>query len=152
MGNTYTKIMIEVKEKTKDLELNSVLDKIRNKQKLSEYELQFLCEFDSIPEIDHTNFSHLSKNQVFDKLTYLLSKSKKIICDLKDKDGKINEEIIKISNDFENDYCVLILKNNLSCKLFDNYFYKITYNFSKNFYTLEVQDEFYEKINVENED
>jgi len=144
--------MIGLGDRIKNMELDFVLDKIKQNKKLSQHELNFLCEFDSIPEIDHTDFSHLSKNQVFEKITYYLSKSKKVICDIKDKNGKINDEIVLISNDFENDHCLLRLKHGETCKLTDNYFYKITYIFEKNIYSLEVQDEFYEKIKISNED
>jgi hypothetical protein len=141
--------MTGVRENIKEFELNSVLEKIKMNKILTENEIKFLCEFDTIPEIDHANFSHLSKNQVFDKITYYLSKKKKVICDLKDKDGIINEQIISIVNDFENEYCVLYLKHDQICKIFDKFLYKITYNFQKDNYSLETQGEFYEKINIE---
>jgi len=143
--------MIEVNEKIKNSELNFVLDKIKQKIPLTQNELEFLCEFDNIPEIDHTDFSHLSKNQVYEKITYYLSNNKKVICDISDKDGIINDQIISTSNDFEKDFCVLYLKHGETCRLEDRYFYKITYNFPKNIYSLEIQDQFYEKINIDNE-
>jgi hypothetical protein len=39
-----------------------------------------------------------------------------------------------------------------TCKIEDKNFYKITYYFEKNIYSLEIQDEFYEKITIQNED
>lgn len=144
--------MSEVNNRIKNLELDFILEKIKSKKSLSESEIRFLSEFDSIPEIDHQSFSHLTKNQVFDKVSYYLLKNKKVICDLKDKNGKIDDEIITISNDYENDYCLLSLKHGETFKLRDNYFYKITYNLTKDYYSLESQDEFIEKIRIENED
>jgi len=144
--------MIDVREKNKNLELDFVLEKIKQKKTLNSHELEFLCKFDSIEEIDHTDFSHLSKNQVFEKVTYYLSKSKKVICNIKDKNGMIDDEIISISNDFEKEYCILRLKHGETCKIEDKNFYKITYYFEKNIYSLEIQDEFYEKITIQNED
>ncbi len=132
--------------------LNCILDKIRNNEELSNFEQIFLSKFDLIKEADYSDFTHLTKNQVFDKIFTLLSDGKVVYCDLFDKNGKINEQILSITNDFESDNCILYLKHNEKTIVNDKFFYRLTFNDKKNIYSLESHDEFYEKLNIRNED
>jgi len=143
---------LSLRNSLKDDELNQILDKIHQGKLLSESEGIFLQKFDSIIENDHKDFSHLSKNQVFDKICYLLENGKNVVCDLYDKDGKINDRIISIHNYFEEDCCVLNLKHGDSTKIYDKFLYKITYNLKKDEYYLDSQGEYFEKITHRNED
>jgi hypothetical protein len=132
--------------------LNCILDKIRNNEELSNFEQIFLSKFDLIKETDYLDFTHLTKNQVFEKISTLLSDGKIVYCDLFDKNGKINEQILSITNDYESDNCILYLKHNEKTLINDNFFYRLIFNGKKNIYSLESHDEFYEKINIGNED
>ena len=82
----------------------------------------------------------------------VLDDNKKVICNLFDKNGKIGMQIISIYNDYENEICILELKNGEKIDLKDNYLYNIIYNMQKDSYSLEAEDEFFEKIPVKNED
>ena len=135
----------------KDDELNEILDKIHKGKLLSESEGRFLQKFDSIIESDHKDLSHLSKNQVFDRICYLLESDKDVICNLYDKYGRINDKIISVHNYFEEDCCVLELKHGDSTKIYDKFLYKITYNLNRDEYYLESQGEYFEKITHKNE-
>jgi hypothetical protein len=140
------------RESLKDSHLNDILDKIQIGGVLSELETKFIQEYENLLETDLKDFSHLSKNQVFDKVCYLLERNKTIICDLFDKNGKINDRIISIENLFEEECCSILLKHGDSVKIMDKYLYKISYNIRKDQYNLELQGEYYEKISKENGD
>jgi hypothetical protein len=151
MASQSSTMYLDNRNSLKDQHLNSILDKVNIGQTLSVYEGTFLVDYDILSESDFKDFSHLSKNQVFDKICNLLEKNKIVICNLYDKDGMINDRIIKIENLFEKDCCLLTLKHGEVSKLFDRFLYKITYSLKKNEYYLEVQDEYYEKIINRNE-
>ena len=151
MASQSTDLFLSERISLKDQHLNSILDKLGVGDLLTESEGIFLEKFDFFIENDMTDFSHLSKNQVFDKICYLLDKNKSVICNLYDKDGIINDKIIKIENFFEKDCCVLTLKHGEVAKLFDKFLYKLSYNIKKNEYYLESQDEYFEKIIHNNE-
>lgn len=142
---------LTLRESVKDDELNRILDKISSHQKLTSREEEFLSKYDQIMDKDLTDMSHLSKNTVFDKISELLEKGKKVICDLYDKDGQINDEIVSVENDFENDTCLLHLKHGDKTQLHDRFLYNINYDFNHDTYSLNSQDEFFEKIPVSDE-
>lgn len=142
-SNTHQKNIIKT---IKEQELNSILQKIHNGVYISDSERNFLMNFDVISEKELSDFSHLSKNQVFEKICSLINNNKKVICNLYDKDGKINEQIVSITNDFESESCILFLKHDIKYKICDNFLYKLTYDLQKDIYSLESNGEFYEKI------
>lgn len=136
-------------ESFKEVELDRILGKISNKSEISNKEKIFL---DSYPlEDDMKDFLYLSKNSTFDKINDLLSKDKIVICDLQDRNGKIGIKISNIENDFTSDKCNIKLKNGEICYLEDKFLYNIIYNTKKNEYSLQAQDEYYEKIPIQNE-
>jgi glutamate mutase epsilon subunit len=146
-GNSFT-----LEKSTKDIEVDRILDKVIEKKNLTHIEKKFLDNYENITEYDLQSWSHLSKNMTFEKIMEILSKNKKIICNLCDRDGKINEQIVSINNDFEKEECILYLKNKNLVKLSDNFFYNIEYSIKKDTYSLTEQDEYFEKINIVNED
>ena len=147
MASTYSLL----KESLKDDHLNDILDKIKMGIGLSESELNFIQKYEIMSESDLQDHSHLTKNQVFEKVCKYLERDKTVICDLYDKDGKINDRIISISNLFEDDCCILSLKHGDNVKIYDRFLYKISYNIKKDHYCLEIQSEFFEKITNTNE-
>lgn len=131
----------------KNSKLDNILDKIFIHQDLSERELDFLSKFDGIDESELKDFSFLSLLDLF----YLMSKIKKIInCDIKDKNGKINDQIISFYYNYSECQVVLTLKHG-TFVLNDNYLYKLTYEFKHDNYSLDIQDEYHEKIEMEND-
>ena len=70
---------------------------------------------------------------------------------LSDRDGKIGIEIQSVHNNFADESCYVILKNGQKIELTDNYLYNMIYNIKKDEYSLESQDEYYEKIPVKDE-
>ena len=151
MASQSTDMYLNIRNSLKDQHLDSILDKMKSGESLSESEGLFLDGYDFLIENDLKDVSHLSKNQVFDKICYLLDNGKVIICNLYDKDGIINDKIVKIENLFEKDCCLLYLKHGDTARLFDKFLYKIIYNFKKDEYYLESQDEYFEKIITDNE-
>jgi hypothetical protein len=143
---------LSLRESVKDDELNRILDKISSHQKLSDREEQFLAKFDQVVDTDLSDMSHLSKNTAFDKVSNLLERGKKVICDLYDKDGQINDQIISVENDFESETCILNLKHGDEAELNDRFLYTINYDFSHDTYSLRSQDEFFEKLPVKSDE
>lgn len=143
---------LTLRESVKDDELNRILDKISGHQKLNSREEDFLKKYDQIVDSDISDLTHLSKNTTFEKIKELLSKNKKVICDLYDKEGKINDEIVSIENDYENETSILHLKHGNTNELSDRFLYNINYDFNKDCYSLNVQDEYFEKLPIKNED
>jgi hypothetical protein len=100
------------------------------------------------------DFLRLTKNSAFSKINELLEHHKKVICDLYDKDGMIDDEIVKTdyNNDLDDEKCVLKLKHGDVVTLEDKYLYNIIYDIKHDVYLLTSHDEYYEKLTVENED
>lgn len=133
-------------ETVKEMEMNRILEKISIKKKLTQRELNFLNLYQSTKDDDLKDFVFLSKNSTFSKISQLLERGKKVICDLHDKNGKIGLQIIAIENQFETEKCILNLKNNETHYLLDKFLYNIIYDVKKDEYSLQEQDEYFEKI------
>jgi hypothetical protein len=133
-------------ENLKEIELNSILEKISKRKSINSNEKKFLEKFESIQDDDLKSFSLLSRQTATEKINDIINNNKTIICDLEDRDGKIGQAIIDTSNDYENELTILKFKNQQVFKMKDNFLYNINYNLKKNIYTLEKSDEFYEKI------
>jgi len=138
-------IKFHSKENIKDVELNNILDKIHFKNELTKREIDFLDQFENIDENEIKDYNYLSLLDLF----YIMSKiDKNIICDIKDKEGKISDLII--SMEYVHDDCKIILGlKHGTFILTDNYLYKLVYEFKHDNYSLDTQDEYYEKINLE---
>ena len=139
-------------ESLKEVELNKILDKISKKINLSSKEKDFLGKYDDIDDNDLKDMKMLSRQHTFEAISNLVKKDKKIICNLIDRNGRIGIQITSIYNDFENEICVLHLKNGEEVTLKDNFLYNILYDLKTDKYSLEAEDEFFEKIPVDNED
>lgn len=142
---------LNIRESFKEVELNKILDKISKKVKLSKREEDFLGKYNDIQDEELKDYTHLSRQNAFERIEKLLQNGKKVICNLHDRDGLIGLEIIKIYNDFENEVCILTFRNGENFKLKDNYLYNIIYNIKKDIYSLEKEDEYFEKIPVKND-
>jgi hypothetical protein len=55
-------------------------------------------------------------------------------------------EIVKIENNFEEETCTIKMIHDESHKLHDKFLYNLIYNIKKDEYSLEEQDEYFEKI------
>lgn len=143
--------LFDLRESLKDSELNRILDKISDGLKLTNSEQTFLNKYDSIKEDDLKYFTHLSRETTYQKIRELLDLNKKVICDLYDRNGKIGLYIISITNNYNEGTCDLNLKGGETTKLTDSYLYNLIYNIQKDEYSLEVQDEYFEKIPVKDE-
>lgn len=143
--------MSDIKESIKELELNKILDKIGSKTKLSQKEEEFLNKYDSIRDEDIKDYQLLSPERAFSIIQEIIEKNKPIICNIADNQGKIGKIIKSILQDYENQIFEITLIDNTSVKMKDNFLYNIIYDISKDRYSLEVQDEYYEKIPIKNE-
>lgn len=133
-----------LKESIKEIELNCILDKISNGLDLTTRESEFLNLYNQINDNDCKDYSYLSVQLTCNKIEEYLEKKKKIYCDLCDRDGKISQLISTID----------ISKYKLTLKhdvyyLDDKHLYNISYNIKKDEYSLTCQDEYYEKIYIE---
>jgi hypothetical protein len=133
------------RESNKISELNYILDKISVNKELTTREQEFLSKYENIQDDDLKDFNYLSLLDLF----YLISKINKVIfCDIKDKFGKINEEIKSMDYDHDESTILLGLKHG-TYKLTDNFFYKLIYIFKSDTYSLDIESEYHEKINLE---
>lgn len=150
---TFKKFMsyFRINESLKELRLNQILDKIGNKVKLTKQEQNFLDSYSEIEDEDIMDYKMISKESTFTKLSKLLEDDKKVICNLVDRDGKIGIQIISIYNDFQSETCLLNLKNGEKVKLKDNILYNLLYDVNKDEWSLEMEDEFFEKLPIKDE-
>ena len=139
-------------ESVKEMELNKILDKVSNRKSLTTRERNFLELYKTTREEDMKDFLYISKNSAFKKISELLEIGKKVICDLHDRNGKIGLEITGIENNFEEDTCVITMKGEEKHQLHDKFLYNLIYSIKKDEYSLQEQDEYFEKIESKNED
>lgn len=116
-------------------------DKISNKDKSKIYSSIYS---------DGKDYMMLAKNSTFYRLKDMLNKQVKIICNLKDRDGKIGEKLLDIKSN-QNETFELVLEKETPCKLYDRFLYNIKYNENKKLYSLEEHGEYFEKIKVNND-
>lgn len=128
----------------KNRELNRILDKFSSKGNLSNNEREFIEHYSDLKEIDMQDYSHLSSNIIKSKIANLMESNHLVICNLHDRDGLIGERIVSINDD-------IIQTKNSKIKLKDNVLYNLIYNLECNYYSIEVQDEYYEKLYVNND-
>jgi hypothetical protein len=138
-------------ESLKEIEMNRILEKINKKQKLTIRESNFLELYNYLSDDDTKDLMYLSKNKTFDRIKDLLKKNKTIICDLFDRDGKIGLPILSIENNFEDDDCKVYIKGGYIHNLSDRFLYNIIYNLKRDQYSLQQQDEYFEKIESKND-
>ena len=139
-------------ESIKEIEMNRILDKISKRVRITKIEKEFLDLYNQTSKIEDRDYMMLSKNSTSKKVKELLEKDKKIICDLHDRNGKFGLQIIDITDDFESEESLIIMKSDEKHKMHDKFLYNIIYNIKKNQYSLQEQDEYFEKLNVSNED
>lgn len=138
-------------ESVKEIELNRILDKVSKKQNLQDKEKKFLDLYSTTTEEDMKDYMYLSKNDAYSKVKDIIESGKIIICDIYDKNGKIGLKITDIENDFTDESCVVTMKGGETHKLEDRFLYNIIYSSSKDEYSLQTQEEFFEKIPVKND-
>lgn len=139
------KILSFLGDSLKDIEMNRILDKLHKRFTLTSKEKKFLKIYSSNSDEDK-DLMYLSKNTTFKKVKDLLDKKRIVICDLHDRDGKIGLQIIDISNNIEDEICQVQLKGGTKHELHDKFLYNLIYNVKKNLYSLQEQDEYFEKI------
>ena len=137
-----------IPESLKEMELNLILDKITKRVRLNGKERSFLETYKDINDDDLKSFAMLSRLTTVEKINSLRDSKRKIICDLKDRDGKLGLQIVKIENLDEDEVSIINLKDGSTFKMKDNFLYNIIYNLKKDIYSLEASDEFYEKLKV----
>ena len=139
-----------IDESFKQSELDRILDKISDGKSLSNIEKKFLDNYGKSSDEDFMDFSHLSRDDTFEKIKSILSDKKQVICDLNDRDGKIGLPIISVFHNYENEKVYLVLNNKLRFELKDNYLYNMIYISNKDQYSLQSQDEYFELAPIKN--
>jgi hypothetical protein len=142
---------LNLRESLKEIELNSILDKIAKRMKLSSGEETFLDTYDNVKEDELKSFAMLSRQSATEKIDTLIESGKKVICNLEDRSGKIGLEIISTENFTDEETTILKLKHSETYKMKDNFLYNLIFDIKKNIYSLEASDEFFEKIPVRND-
>ena len=138
-----------LKKSVKEIQMDKILNKISKKVELTEKEKRFLDLYNYTSDKDNKDYMMISKNTAFKKVKNLIKDGKTVICNLTDRDGKIGLPIIDITNNFEENYCEISMRDGLKHKLYDRYLYNLIYNLKKDKYSLEEHDEYYEKIEID---
>ena len=120
----FKKIFSYFGDSLKDIEMNKILDKLHKKFTLTSKEKKFLDIYSQSSGEDK-DLMYLSKNTTFKKIKDFISRGKKVICDLHDRDGKIGLEIKDATNNIEEEDCIIILKDNTTHKLHDKFLYNL---------------------------
>ncbi len=136
-------------ESVKQMEVKKIMDKVSKKKPLTKREKNFLELYQATQKEELKDFLYLSKNSTFSKILDLLERNIKVICNLHDKNGKFGMEIVKIENNFEDETCYITMIHDEHHKLHDKFLYNLIYNTKKNEYSLEEQDEYFEKLEKE---
>jgi hypothetical protein len=137
----------------KEIEMNRILDKISKKSKLTERERNFLELYNStINKEENRDWMMLSKSATSSKVKELIDSNYKVICDLHDRNGKIGTQIINIVDNIEDDFSVIIMKDEEKHKLQDKFLYNLIYIVNKKQYSLQEHDEYFEKLTIEKDD
>lgn len=139
-------------ESAKERYLNIILDKIKDGKEPTEREKRFLDNYENSKDKWISDYMMMDKQMTFEKITDILDRGKKIVCNLNDRDGKIGLEIDTITNDYSIGETIMTMKNGEEHQLKDNYLYNILYVFKTDEFSLEAHDEYFEKIPVHNDD
>lgn len=136
-------------ESLKEIEINRILTKVSKKSTLNDRESRFLELYNHIN--DDKDLMYLSKNSTCERIKFFLDNGKKVICDLHDRNGLIGLPIIDINNNYDDEYGLIIMKSE-TYQLKDSFLYNLVYNKKLNRYSLQEQDEYFEKLEVRNDD
>lgn len=137
-----------IKESFKEKRLNSILQKINKGEDITNVEKSFLDRYGDIDETEMRDHMMLSMSSAYKIISDMLERERKVICNLTDRNGVINSPIISITNDYENECCILKLRSGEICKMKDNFLYNIIYDVELDQFSLEAHDEYFEKIPV----
>lgn len=142
---------LNLRESLREIELNTILDKISRRIKLSTGEEKFLDTYDNVKDEELKSFAMLSRQSTAQKIDELIASKKVVICNLEDRNGRIGLEIKSTEDLPDDEITILNFKNGEKFKMKDNFLYNLIFNIKKNIYSLEASDEFYEKIPVRND-
>ena len=150
-------------ESLKEIVMNRILDKMSKKNKLSQRESSFFNLYNETQKksshitdkkifvVDtDKDYMYLSKNVVVVKIKELISLKKKVICDLHDRDGRIGLYILEVLDDHQEETSTILMRGDEKHELHDKFLYNLIYNISKDEYSLQEQDEYFEKIEAKN--
>lgn len=87
------------------------------------------------------DFMYLSVNSTSTLIAKLLDSGSVVICNLTDRDGVIGLPVKSIDDNH-------IIMRNLTLDLTDNFLYNLIYDTKKDKHSLEIQDEYFEKITI----
>lgn len=99
--------------------------------------------------IENKDFMLLSKCAVSSKIKDLLESEVFIICNLEDRDGKFGLKVIDVDINYELETVNVVMTGHNKHQLHDKFLYNLIYNTKKNQYSLEIHDEYFEKIEVD---
>ncbi len=129
--------------------LEKIIDKTMEEKHISMEEFANLSKFDTLHDSELKDYLYLSKMGVEILIKEFIVKGIIVICNLTDRDGKIGEEIISIETELDSESSILKLKNGKFAKLHDKFLYNINFINKKNYYSLTIQDEYFEKIIID---
>ena len=136
-------------ESLKEIEVNRILNKVSKKKILTEREKKFLELYNH--KSDDKDLMYLSKNTTCERVKFFLDHGKKVMCDLHDRNGLIGLPVLDVANNYDDEFGLIIMKSE-TYELKDRFLYNLIYNKNLNKYSLREQDEYFEKLEVRNDD
>lgn len=121
---------------------------MKNEPKIKSRNLMFNLKGDIKYNINYSDYMLISKNAAFNRVRNILDNGDLIICNLTDRDGKINSPIVNIQNDIEREFGWVLTKSGIKHKLEDSYLYNIIFDNKSNHYYLEEHDKYFEKLKI----
>jgi hypothetical protein len=136
-------------ESLKEIEIDRILSKISKESVLTDREKKFIDLYNH--KNDDKDLMYLSKNTTCERIKFFLDVGKKVICDLHDRNGLIGLPVLDVDNKYDEENGLIIMKNE-NHELNDKFLYNLIYNKKLNRYSLQEQDEYFEKLEVRNND
>jgi hypothetical protein len=136
-------------ESLKEIEINRILIKVSKNIVLTNREQRFIELYNH--KSDDKDLMYLSKNTTCERVKFFLDSGKKVICDLHDRNGLIGLPVIDVVNNYNDEFGLILMKNETH-QLNDRFLYNLIYNKKSNRYSLQEQAEYFEKLEVKNED
>ncbi|NBP03917.1 MAG: hypothetical protein EBU90_28235 [Proteobacteria bacterium] len=98
---------------------------------------------------ENKDFMLLSKCSVSQKIKEIINSNILIICNLHDRNGKFGLKVVDLEVDYTTESVSVIMTGSTTHPLDDKFLYNLIYNPIKKQYSLEEHDEYFEKIEVD---
>lgn len=122
--------------------VNHVLDKVSSGRRLTPRERAFMEIVKSHPHLDMVDHMLVSNTQAARKVTQMLDLGIGVVCNLRDRDGKMGAPVL--SAEVDGEHARIAIEGHLILDLKPSMLYDLTFSTSDFRYSLESDHEYYE--------